>query len=99
MHNDTYSSVVAALFLTPFLVDRQENGTKPLCRPFLLLPYSFTQFSQEFNPELSGCLPKLRGEFINSSLLLLLLHPFPLLCGVDVSYETPPSRPVLRVLL
>ena len=31
--------------------------------------------------------------------LLLLLHLFPLLCGVDVSYETPPSRPVLRVLL
>ena len=24
---------------------------------------------------------------------------FPLLCGVDVSCETPPSRPVLRVLL
>ena len=32
-------------------------------------------------------------------LLLLLLHRFPLLCGVDVSFETPPSRPVLRVLL
>ena len=31
--------------------------------------------------------------------LLLLLYLFPLLCGVDVSYETPPSRPVLRVLL
>ena len=31
--------------------------------------------------------------------LLLLLHLFPLLCGVDVSCETPPSRPVLRVLL
>ena len=30
---------------------------------------------------------------------LLLLHLFPLLCGVDVSCETPPSRPVLRVLL
>ena len=33
------------------------------------------------------------------SFLLLLLHLFPLLCGVGVSYETPPSRPVLRVLL
>ena len=30
--------------------------------------------------------------------LLLLLHLFPLLCGVDVSCETPPSRPVLRIL-
>ena len=60
MHNETYSSVVAALFLTPFLVNRQENGTTPVCRPFLLLPYSFTQFPQEVNPELSGCLPKLR---------------------------------------
>ena len=29
---------------------------------------------------------------------LLLLHLFPLLCGVDVSCETPTSRPVLRVL-
>ena len=25
-------------------------------------------------------------------------HLFPLLCGVDVSYETPPFSPVLRVL-
>ena len=31
-------------------------------------------------------------------LLLLLLHLFPLLCGVAVSCDTPPSRPVLRVL-
>ena len=30
---------------------------------------------------------------------LLLLHLFPLLCGVDVSCETPTSRPVLRVLI
>ena len=29
----------------------------------------------------------------------ILLHLFPLLCGVDVSCETPSSRPVLRVLL
>ena len=29
---------------------------------------------------------------------LLLLHLFPLLCGVDVSCETPTSRSVLRVL-
>ena len=29
---------------------------------------------------------------------LLLLHFPPLLCGVDVSCETPTSRPVLRVL-
>ena len=29
---------------------------------------------------------------------LLLLHPFPPLCGVDVSYETPPFSPVLCVL-
>ena len=28
----------------------------------------------------------------------LLPHPFPLLCGVDVSYETPPFSPVLRFL-
>ena len=28
----------------------------------------------------------------------LLLHLFPLLCGVDVSCETPPSRRVFRVL-
>ena len=27
-------------------------------------------------------------------LLLLLPHPFPLLCGIDVSYETPPFSPV-----
>ena len=32
-------------------------------------------------------------------LRLLLLHLFPLLCGIDVSCETPPSRPVLRILL
>ena len=25
-------------------------------------------------------------------------HIFPLLCGVDVSYETPPFSPILRVL-
>ena len=31
-------------------------------------------------------------------LLLLLLHISPPLCGVDVSCETPPSRPVLHVL-
>ena len=31
-------------------------------------------------------------------LSLLLPHFFPLLCGVDVSYETPPFSPVLRVL-
>ena len=37
--------------------------------------------------------------FADTNLLLLLLHLFPLLCGVDVSWETPPSRPVLRVLL
>ena len=30
--------------------------------------------------------------------LLLLLHLFPLLCGVDVSCETLPSRRVLRLL-
>ena len=30
--------------------------------------------------------------------LLLLPHPFPLLCGVDVSYETPPLNSVLRFL-
>ena len=30
--------------------------------------------------------------------ILRLLHLFPLLCGVDVSCETPPSRPVMRVL-
>ena len=30
---------------------------------------------------------------------LLLPQLFPLLCGVHVYYETPPSRPVLRVLL
>ena len=29
---------------------------------------------------------------------LLLLHLFPLFCGVDVSCQTPTSRPVLRVL-
>ena len=33
----------------------------------------------------------------SSSLLLYLLHLFPLLCGVDVSCETPTSRAVLRV--
>ena len=31
-------------------------------------------------------------------LSFLLPHLFPLLCGVDVSYETPPFSPVLRVL-
>ena len=31
-------------------------------------------------------------------LLLLLLHPFLLLCGVDVSYETPPFSPVFHFL-
>ena len=30
--------------------------------------------------------------------VLLLPHLFPLLWGVDVSYETPPFSPVLRVL-
>ena len=34
-----------------------------------------------------------------SNIEFLLLHLFPILCGVDVSYETPPSRPVLRFLL
>ena len=29
---------------------------------------------------------------------LILPHPFPLLCGVDVSYETPPLNSVLRFL-
>ena len=38
-------------------------------------------------------------KICNKSILLLLLHLFPLLCGVDVSCETPPSRPVLRVLI
>ena len=41
---------------------------------------------------LSEVTPLFRGK---GSILLLLLHLFPLLCGVDVS----PSRPVLRVLL
>ena len=31
-------------------------------------------------------------------LLLLLPHPFPLLCGIDVSYDTPLFSPVLYVL-
>ena len=44
-------------------------------------------------------LAKISWLFFLLLLLLLLLHLFPLLCGVDVSYETPPSRPVLRVLL
>ena len=30
--------------------------------------------------------------------ILLLLHLFPLVCVVDVSYETPPFSPVLHVL-
>ena len=34
----------------------------------------------------------------SSILLLLLPHPFTLLCGVDISYETPPFNPVLRFL-
>ena len=38
-------------------------------------------------------------EMIQKRVLLLLLHLFTLLCGVDVSCETPPSRTVLRVLL
>ena len=42
MHNETYSYVVATLFL---------KKTAPVCRPFLLLPYSFTQFPQEVNPD------------------------------------------------
>ena len=41
---------------------------------------------------LTQCIDRF-GTFYN-----LLPHPFPLLCGVDVSYETPPFRPVLRVL-
>ena len=35
---------------------------------------------------------------VGSSSLLLLVFLFPLLCGVDVSCETPPSRLVLRIL-
>ena len=30
--------------------------------------------------------------------MLLLPHPFPVLCGVNVSYESPPFNPVLRFL-
>ena len=33
-------------------------------------------------------------ENSDSNTIRLLLHVFPLLCGVDVSYETPSSRPV-----
>ena len=40
----------------------------------------------------------LGGGSICFRLILLHLQLFPLLCGVDVSYETPPFRPVLRVL-
>ena len=38
---------------------------------------------------------------VNTMYILLLSsfpHLFPLLCGVDVSYETPPFSTVLRVL-
>ena len=40
----------------------------------------------------------IRRTYIDMSIVLLLPHPFPLLCGVDVSYETPPFNPVLRFL-
>ena len=36
---------------------------------------------------------KLSDSFL---IYLLLLHPFSLSCGVDVSYEKPPLNPVLR---
>ena len=39
------------------------------------------------------------GNSFGVQTLNLLLHLFQLLCGVDVSCETPPSRPFLRVLL
>ena len=34
----------------------------------------------------------------SKSTTLILPHPFPLLCGVDVSYEMPPFGAVLRFL-
>ena len=41
---------------------------------------------------------KVTAPVFHSTLHLLLPHPFQLLCGVDISYETPPFNPVLRVL-
>ena len=39
-----------------------------------------------------------RLDVVRHISLLLLPRPFQLLCGVDVSYETPPFNPVLRFL-
>ena len=63
---------------------------KPLSTSFVIFSQSY--HSAHFISAFSPCY----RPFMN--LLLLLLHLFTLLCGVNVSCETPPPRQVLRVV-